>query len=217
VASQLDVASLPAGPMPLLAGWFDEARGAGLAEPRAMVLSTADPGGAPSARTVLATVIDDSGVTFHSSHPTRKTRDLAANPRACAVFGWYDIGAQVVLTGTVERLPAAETDAAFAARPRYLQLLAWAYERAADPDDSADLAGAAARERDRWGERIPDRPPGWLGFRLRPEVVDFWRGPVGAGPAADTDTDTDTGADTAHERVRYALGGGSWHLSRELP
>ncbi|MDT7610367.1 MAG: pyridoxamine 5-phosphate oxidase [Pseudonocardiales bacterium] len=210
MAIQLDAASLPAGPMPLLAGWFGEARGAGLAEPRAMVLSTADPGGAPSARTVLATVIDDSGVTFHSSHPTRKTRDLAENPRACAVFGWYDIGAQVVLTGTVERLPAAETDAAFAARPRYLQLLAWAYERDSDPDD---LAGAAAVERDRWGERIPDRPPGWLGFRLRPEVVDFWRGPVGAGPAAAADT----GAGTAHERVRYALGGGSWHLSRELP
>jgi pyridoxamine 5'-phosphate oxidase len=213
VAIQLDVVSLPAGPMRLLAGWFDEARGSGTPGARAMVLATADPSGAPSARTVLATVIDDSGVTFHSSHPTRKTRDLAANPRASAVFGWYGIGAQVVLTGTVELLPAAEADAAFAARPRYLQLLAWAYER---PPAQEDLAGAAARERERWGGRVPDRPPGWLGFRLRPEVVDFWRGPVGAGPAA-PDTGPDTGPDTAHERVRYALGAGSWHLSRELP
>jgi len=81
-----------------------------------MVLATADEQGTPSARTVLATVIDDAGVVFNSSHPSRKTLDLAANPKASAVFGWYGIGRQVVLSGAVDPLPDAEVDAAFSAR-----------------------------------------------------------------------------------------------------
>src|SRR5882762_6876452 len=157
--------------MALLIAWLDRARRAGIVEHRAMVLATADEQGTPSARTVLATVIDDAGVVFNSSHPSRKTLDLAANPKASAVFGWYGIGRQVVLAGAVDPLPDAEVDAAFAARDPGLRLLAWAYHRAVRAEDLSD---ALAEEQRRWQGRPPERPPSWLGYRLRPDVVDFW-------------------------------------------
>jgi len=122
-------AALPAEPMALLIAWLDRARRAGIVEHRAMCWPPPTSRAPRRPETVLATVIDDAGVVFNSSHPSRKTLDLAANPKASAVFGWYGIGRQVVLSGAVDPLPDAEVDAAFAARAR-LRLLAWAYHRA---------------------------------------------------------------------------------------
>ena len=47
----LDEASLPPEPMAVLARWFDDATEAQIAEPNAMVISTVDADGQPSART----------------------------------------------------------------------------------------------------------------------------------------------------------------------
>ena len=51
-----------------------------------MTLATAGADGVPQARTVLVTAVDADSVRFHSSTPTRKTVDLAANPRVSGVF-----------------------------------------------------------------------------------------------------------------------------------
>ena len=201
----------PPEPMELVAAWCEHARASGVPEHRAMVLATADDTGAPSARTVLASAIDAAGVTFHSSHPSRKTRDLAANPRAGAVFGWYAVSRQVVLAGAVADLPDEECDTAYAARDAGLRLLAWAYHREVGAED---LPAALERERDRWGDRVPERPPSWRGYRLRPDVVDFWY--------ADG-----TGDGATRARVRYrrddpgppsaATGAGGWRIGKVLP
>lgn len=202
----LDEATLPDRPVPLLRQWWDAAAAAGVADPNAMVLATADADGTPSARTVLATVIDEAGITFHSSDPSRKTLDLAVNPRASVVFGWYPAGRQVAVAGTVERLADPAVDAAFARRPRALQLLAWVYHHAPASVDAGTVAQLTAEQDRHWGDAAPLRPPGWLGYRLRPAVVDFWRGSHGGSTAG-----------RPNERVRYLADGPGWRRMRVLP
>src|SRR5262245_56458194 len=52
--------------------WFADAAAAGLAEPNAMVLATADAGGRPSVRTVLLKGYDERGFTFYTNYESRK-------------------------------------------------------------------------------------------------------------------------------------------------
>ena len=69
-------------PMAVLARWVAES-----GQPT-MTFATADASGLPHARTVLITEVDATSVRFHSSRPTTKTTDIAAQPRASGVFYW---------------------------------------------------------------------------------------------------------------------------------
>jgi pyridoxamine 5'-phosphate oxidase len=71
--------------------WLSDAIAADLPEPNAMVLATADAGGAPSARTVLLKGVDERGFAFYTNAGSRKGHDLAENPRASLVFPWFPI------------------------------------------------------------------------------------------------------------------------------
>lgn len=88
------------------ATWFADAVEAGLPEPNAMLLATADATGRPSARTVLLKGYDQRGFTFFTNYESRKGRDLAANPRASLVFPWYPLHRQVIVCGDVEKVSA---------------------------------------------------------------------------------------------------------------
>jgi hypothetical protein len=120
--------------MAVLARWVAES-----GQPT-MTFATADASGLPHARTVLITEVDATSVRFHSSRPTTKTSDIAAQPRASGVFYWP--GRQVVLRGVASELSAASSRAAFPSRPLGLRRLAWAYEAlGADGSDSAVAPG----------------------------------------------------------------------------
>jgi pyridoxamine 5'-phosphate oxidase len=174
-------------PLDVLARWVTEADAAGLPAPNTMSLATADAGGVPHVRTVLVTAIDAVSLSFHSSAPTTKTRDLAANPRAGAVFHWPALGRQVVLQGSATELDAATSRAAFPARPRQLQLLAWAYEaltpRLAAPDFAVP-PGALAQAFDAAAADPASTapPPSWTTIRLEPDRVDLWEAGTAATP-----------------------------------
>src|SRR5919201_1763077 len=101
-----------------LRAWIDEAVGAGILEPNAMVLATATAHGRPNARAVLLRGLDERGLRFFTNYRSTKARELEANPRAAAVFPWIAMGRQVVAAGTVHRLSVEESDAYFASRPR---------------------------------------------------------------------------------------------------
>jgi pyridoxamine 5'-phosphate oxidase len=177
-----------------------------------MALATAGADGAPQARTVLVTAVDADSLRFHSSTPTRKTVDIAANPRVSAVFHWPALGRQVVLAGTAELLDGDASRVAFPTRPRPLQLVAWAYDELTPglrgPDHAVapgavEAAFAAAEARD--PETLP-MPPSWTTVRVVPARMDFWR----AGTA-----------DTPPARTRFVResgeGAGGWRSFPVLP
>jgi pyridoxamine 5'-phosphate oxidase len=158
------------------ARWFADAVEAGLPEPNAMIVATADSAARPSARTVLLKAYDVRGFAFYTNYTSRKGVEAQTNPYASLVFPWFAMQRQVLVAGVVERVSRAETEEYFASRPRGSQLGAWASPQSQVVHDRAviDADYAAAVERFRDGE-VPT-PAHWGGLRVIPETVEFWQG-----------------------------------------
>jgi pyridoxamine 5'-phosphate oxidase len=172
-------------------------------EANAMVLSTADSRGRPSSRTVLLKGFGPEGFTFYTNHRSRKGAEMAANPHVGLLFPWYPLERQVIVTGTAEQVPDAESDEYFAVRPRGAQLGAWASEQSAPIADREWLEERLAEFDARYPGTVP-RPPYWGGFRVVPETVEFWQGRP----------------DRLHDRFRYTrdqAGPAGWSLERLSP
>lgn len=183
--------------------WFADAIAAGLPEPNAMVVGTADAAGRPSGRTVLLKGYDPDGFVFYTNHDSRKGAEATANPYASLVFPWFPMQRQVVVAGPVQRVDRAETEAYFASRPRGSQLGAWASTQSRVISDRATLDEAYRAVVDRFADvaQIP-APPHWGGFRVRPESVEFWQGR----------------ASRLHDRLRFRRAdGGDWIVERLAP
>jgi pyridoxamine 5'-phosphate oxidase len=159
---------LDADPLRQFERWFAEARDV-VRAPEAMALATASADGAPSARMVLLKQADGGGLVFFTHYPSRKGRELEANPQAALLFYWDPLGRQVRVEGRVERIPAAESDAYFETRPEGARAGAHASRQ------SEVLESRDALER-RLSEADPtSRPEHWGGFRLVPETWELWQ------------------------------------------
>lgn len=174
--SDLGPEDLAAGWVPLWRSWFDEAVAAGAPEPNAMVLATVDEAGLPATRTVLCKGLDERGVVFYTNYGSDKARALEANPRAAVTFPWIAIHRQVHVRGAVTRVSPAETAEYWALRPRGSQLGAWASDQSRPVADRRAMADRFAEVEARFeGADVPV-PPEWGGYRIAPEVVEFWQG-----------------------------------------
>ncbi|ATC63748.1 pyridoxamine 5'-phosphate oxidase [Nibricoccus aquaticus] len=182
--------------------WFQEAQGAKIPEPNAMVCSLAGADGRPSSRIVLLKAIDGRGFVFYSNYDSRKGRELAANPRASLLFPWIALERQVIIDGTVTRLTREESAAYFHSRPLASQLGAWASPQSTILPTRAALDDAyKAVEKKYAGEEIP-LPPNWGGYRVSPESVEFWQGR----------------RSRLHDRLRYRREkSGDWLVERLAP
>ena len=164
-------------PLAQFSAWLAEAVAAGLPEPNAMVLATADGAGTPTARTVLLKGADAAGFRFFTNQGSRKAQALATNPRVSLVFPWFAMHRQVTVLGTAEKMAAEESAAYFRTRPRDSQLAAWASAQSAPLADRAELERRMAEVQQRWpeGTEIPV-PEFWGGYLVRADSVEFWHG-----------------------------------------
>ncbi|GAA2350923.1 pyridoxamine 5'-phosphate oxidase [Dactylosporangium salmoneum] len=173
---QFDEESIAGNWLDQFATWFADAIEAGLPEPNAMLLATADADGRPSARTVLLKGYDQRGFTFFTNYESRKGRDLAGNPRASLVFPWYHLHRQVIVSGAVRKVSREETEEYFAVRPRGAQLGAWASPQSSVIGSRADLERWWEEAGERFGDGPVDPPPHWGGYLVAPDEVEFWQG-----------------------------------------
>jgi len=169
-------ADLAGGWAAQFAAWFAEATAYGLPEPNAMIVATADRDGHPSARTVLLKGYDVRGFVFYTNYTSRKGTEAAANPYASLVFPWFAMQRQVLVSGSVERVSRAQTEAYFATRPRGSQLGAWASPQSQVVADRAVVEAGLAEVVARFGDGPVPAPPHWGGLRVVPETVEFWQG-----------------------------------------
>lgn len=186
-------------PIALARQWLTEAREGGVSEPGVLSLATVSAEGRPSNRVVQTIDVTGRGLVFASYATSPKGRDLAATGWASGVWYWRETRRQVILTGRVEQLPNAESDALWWARPPSTHPMSVATTQSAPLADEEALR-ARVRELAAAGEPLP-RPPDWVGYRLVPSTVEFW---------AD-------GPDRLYWRMRYDRNGGGWTHTRLQP
>ena len=185
------------------ASLLKEATDGGDPEPTAMTVATADADGRPSARTVLLKAFDERGFVFYTNYESRKGRQITGNPHAALLFLWKTLReqVQVKIEGTVEPVSLAEADAYFASRPRPSQIGAWASIQSQTLDSRETFeARITAFEKKFEGVDVP-RPPHWSGFRVVPELIEFWYG----------------ARYRLHERHHYQRVDGQWTLRMLYP
>ncbi|HEY3087002.1 MAG TPA: pyridoxamine 5'-phosphate oxidase [Jatrophihabitantaceae bacterium] len=200
--AELDDAAARVGWFEQLRAWFDQAVASGtVVEPNAIQLATVDAARRPSVRTVLIKALDERGIVFYTSYRSAKAADLAQNPYAAAVFAWLPLERQVRLSGPVEQVTRAETEAYFAGRPRGSQLAAWASAQSSVIASRASLEAEVRAVEARFVDVDVPAPPDWGGYRLRPDVVEFWQGRH----------------DRLHDRLRHRMVDGEWVVERLAP
>jgi pyridoxamine 5'-phosphate oxidase len=198
--ASLDEADAAADPFAQFQRWFDEAVRAELPTPNAMTLATVAADGAPGARIVLLKGVDPRGFVFYTNYQSRKSRELAENPRAALVFHWIELEREVRIEGTVEKTSAAESDHYFSSRP-----LGSRHAAIASPQSTVVANRAALENRFAEVAKIqgdaPARPAHWGGYRLSPIAVEFWQGR----------------RNRLHDRLLYTRSNERWNISRLAP
>ncbi|MGH8213712.1 MAG: pyridoxamine 5'-phosphate oxidase [Rhodanobacteraceae bacterium] len=159
-----------------LRGLLEQARRNGDPEPGAMNVATVGADGQVSARMVLLKHVDERGLTFFTDYRSEKAEAIAAHPQVALTLHWKHMkpAAQVRVEGAAEKLPPGESDAYFATRGRLAQLGAWASEQSRTlPGRELLESRVGEREREFEGCAVP-RPPHWGGYRVVPEMIEFW-------------------------------------------
>lgn len=182
--------------------WFHEAKEGGIVEPNAMTIATANKEGVPSARLVLMKEYSSEGVVFYTNYNSHKGHDLAENPKASLLFYWELLQRQVRIEGTVEKVPAYQSDEYFSVRPLGSRIGALASPQSSVIADREVLEQKVTELEAQYKEEdaVP-RPEHWGGYIVKPTYFEFWQGR----------------SSRLHDRLAYRLENGVWTRVRLAP
>ncbi len=199
--ARMDERELTDDPLDLLRAWLDAARVALPDTFDAMGLATVGPDGSPAVRIVLLKDVSGKGLVFFTNYHSRKAAELDVAGCCAIVLHWPSLARQVRAEGAVSRVTDAESDAYFETRDRGSQIGAWASGQSQVLRSRAELEAQVAACRARFGDGLVPRPPHWGGYRIRPNVVEFWQ----------------ASENRLHDRFRYQRQGDAWRVERLAP
>jgi pyridoxamine 5'-phosphate oxidase len=199
-----DAYTAPIEPFSLFEEWFALARESEPNDPHAAALATVDAEGMPDVRMLLLNARDHRGFCFFTNVESDKGRQLSITPRAAMVMHWKSLKRQIRVRGPVETVADSEADAYFATRARLSQIGSHASKQSRPLANRYTLLERVETLRRSYPEHEPvARPAHWSGFRIVPQMMEFWK----------------DGANRLHDRVRFTrrLPGDSWSRQRLYP
>lgn len=199
--SNLDIDDLNPDPFTQFRYWFNEAL---LKLPHngdAMFLATADKTGKPSARIVLLKGFDHEGFTFFTNYKSKKGQQLAINPDAALLFYWNTLERQVRIEGKVEKASRKDSDEYFKIRPEGSNISAWASPQSQQIPNREYLEQLQMNFTNLFRNKTIERPEHWGGYKLIPELFEFWQGRE----------------NRLHDRFEYSWTNEGWEIHRLAP
>ncbi|MFM2128826.1 MAG: hypothetical protein RL477_372 [Pseudomonadota bacterium] len=187
-------------PLALFDEWLGEAWKSE-ADANAMSCATATAEGVPAVRLVLLKGRDERGFVFYTNYNSRKGREIGERRQASLAFHWKSLKRQLRIDGVTENVTAQEADAYFASRPRDSQIAAWASHQSEKMGERFDLEKRFAHYSLKFDGGPVPRPPHWSGYRVLPQIIEFW-------------IDRPF---RLHERIVFERAGTGWSVSRLYP
>jgi pyridoxamine 5'-phosphate oxidase len=181
--------------------WYNEHLETGMEIPDSASLGTASATGRVSVRTVLLKGYDKNGFVFFTNYNSKKGSHLTENPFAALLFYWPESGRQVRVEGSAEKVTEEESVTYFSTRPRDSQISAWASEQSSVIPDRVYLEKRYDYFKTRFENKHVEKPPHWGGFRLIPDLIEFWT----------------NGEFRLHDRIIYTRSEDSWIMNRQAP
>lgn len=191
---------LDASPIVQFSQWFSQAKEAGVVEPSAMSLATADDDNI-GVRTVLLKFFDEKGFVFFTNYDSKKSHQLGSRAQAALLFPWLALERQVKIMGKVERISTLESIKYFASRPKESQLGAWASQQSSSISSRGLLLSQFESMKSKFAKGEVPLPDFWGGYRVIPETIEFWQGRE----------------NRLHDRLIYKREEGKWVVSRLSP
>jgi len=198
--AELNEEASHADPLKQFDQWLQEALRAEIPEPNAMTLATVSKANRPSTRPVLIKGYDERGIVWYTNYESRKGMELSENPWAALQFHWVELERVVRIEGRVEKVSDKESDEYFRSRPFDHRIGAWSSPQSQVIANRTVIEKAAAKYSQEYPQD-PPRPKNWGGYRLKPELWEFWQGRKSR----------------LHDRLRYRLDGGKWVRDRLAP
>lgn len=180
--------------------WLQDAINNDVPEPNAMVLSTVNKQGQPSARNVLLKSADENGFIFFSNKTSDKATDLKHNPHCSLLFSWLSQHRQVIVKGKAEEISMQDSNSYFQTRPYGSRISAWVSDQSKVIKNREELEVKVKEFMDKYPENVP-MPSHWGGYLVKPESIEFWQG----RPSR------------LHDRIRFTKKANNWTIERISP
>lgn len=156
--------------------WFEKAKSnSKILEPTAMSIATINENMQPSLRMVLLKKFDQNGFCFFTNLTSKKGRELLQNNKAALCFYWHELGYQIRIEGSAELMTQKESDDYFSSRRRGSQIGAWASKQSSEMSCWSDFEQRLDEVSKEFQDQEITRPPFWSGFRIVPNLIEFWQ------------------------------------------
>jgi len=162
-------------PFLLFTEWFDEATLKEQNDPNAMNLSTISKDLKPSSRIVLLKSFDQDGFVFYTNLQSKKGISLLSNSNASLTFHWKSLLKQIRIEGRAYQVTSKEADDYFNGRPMESRISAWASNQSSELSDRQELIDKFSLYKKKFQQNSIQRPPHWMGFRVEPNLIEFWK------------------------------------------
>lgn len=199
--SSLEESLMAANPMQQFDQWLKQAQADDVIEANAMTLSTVSQDNKPSARMLLLKEYDDLGFIFFTNYQSQKAKEIAKNNHVALTFYWRKLERQVRVEGKIEKTSAQVSNKYFALRPRGAQIGAWSSPQSQLVKSRQELEKLFKKFEEKFNGKDMPRPNNWGGYRVKPNIIEFWQGRL----------------NRFHDRIVYTKNKSGWKITRLAP